>query len=237
MPAGTTAVVLNVTVTGPQKTGYLRVYPDSPTVPGTSSLNFSAGETMANLVIVPLTNDIADIYNSSPGTVQVIGDLTGYFAAGAPDSFVPYGPVRTDDTRATSYGPVKPSATYDVGSAYPDLVDANGSCYAPACPSPVAIVTNITVTQPTRAGDLSVYPAGSARPATSTLNFSAGQTVPNLVIMRTDPAGAEFLVAYNASPGTIQIVVVLEVILIFDLGFPEGSGLADLGHDLGGPEA
>jgi hypothetical protein len=206
VPAGTAAVVLNVTVTGPQKAGYLRVYPDSPTVPGTSSLNFSAGETVANLVIVPLTNDIADIYNSSPGTVQVIADLAGYFAAGAPDSFVPYGPIRTDDTRGTSFGPLKPLATYNVGSAYPDLVDANGSCFAPACPPPVAIVTNITVTQPTRAGYLSVYPAGSARPVASTLDFSAGQTVPNLVIMPTNPAGDEFLVAYNASPGTIQLV-------------------------------
>jgi hypothetical protein len=205
VPAGTAAVVMNVTVTGPQKAGYLRVYPDSPTVPGISNLNFSAGETVPNLVIVPLAGGITDIYNSSPGTVQVIADLAGYFAAGAPDSFVPYGPIRTDDTRGTSFGPLKPSATYNVGSAYPDLVDANGSCFAPACPPPAAIVTNITVTQPTRAGYLSVYPGGSARPATSTLNFSAGQTVPNLVIMQTKP-GAEFLVAYNASPGTLQLV-------------------------------
>jgi hypothetical protein len=205
VPAGTAAVVLNVTVTGPQRAGFLKVYPDSPVVPGTSSVNFTAGQTVANLVIVPVANDIADIYNSSPGTVQVIGDLTGYFATGAPDSFVPYGPIRTDDTRGTSLGPVKPGATYTVGSAYPYLDDDNGSCPALACPPAVALVTNITVTQPTRGGDLSVYPYNSARPATSTLNFSAGQTVPNLVVMRQAPGGWA-LDAYNDSPGTLQLV-------------------------------
>jgi hypothetical protein len=205
VPAGAAAVVLNVTVTGPQRAGFLKVYPDSPVVPGTSSVNFTAGQTVANLVIVPVANDIADIYNSSPGAVQVIGDLTGYFATGAPDSFVPYGPIRTDDTRGTSLGPVKPGATYTVGSADPYLDDDHGSCPALACPPPVALVTNITVTQPTRAGDLAVYPYNSARPATSTLNFSAGQTVPNLVVMKQAPGGWA-LDAYNGSPGTLQLV-------------------------------
>jgi Right handed beta helix region len=205
VPAGTAAVALNVTVTGPQRAGFLKVYPDSPVVPGTSSVNFTAGQTVANLVIVPVANDIADIYNSSPGTVQVIADLTGYFATGAPDSFVPYGPIRTDDTRGTSLGPVKPGATYTVGSAYPYLDDDHGSCPALACPPAVALVTNITVTQPTRGGDLSVYPYNSARPATSTLNFSAGQTVPNLVVMKQAP-GDWALDAYNDSPGTLQLV-------------------------------
>ena len=31
--------------------------------------------------------------------------------------------------------------------------------------------------------------------------------------------------------------IVLEVVLVFGLGFPEGAGFADLGHDLAGPNA
>jgi len=82
VPAGTRAVVLNVTVTGPQAAGYLTVYPDAAAPPGTSNLNFARGETIANQVIVPLSNGIADFYNGSPGTVQVVADLTGYYGTG-----------------------------------------------------------------------------------------------------------------------------------------------------------
>ena len=35
----------------------------------------------------------------------------------------------------------------------------------------------------------------------------------------------------------LAVGVLLEVILVFGLGFPEGAGLADLGHDLAGPHA
>lgn len=55
---------------------------------------------MANQVIVPLTNDIADFTNDSSGTVQFVADLDGYYASGAPDSFVPFGPQRIIDTRS-----------------------------------------------------------------------------------------------------------------------------------------
>ena len=34
----------------------------------------------------------------------------------------------------------------------------------------------------------------------------------------------------------LAVGVVLEVVLVFGLGLPEGAGLADLGHDLAGPE-
>jgi hypothetical protein len=38
-------------------------------------------------VIVPLTSDVADFYNDSGGTVQLVADLDGYFSAGATSSF------------------------------------------------------------------------------------------------------------------------------------------------------
>jgi hypothetical protein len=177
----------------------LTVYPGTGTAPTTSNLNFSAGETVANLVIVPLNNGIADIYNSSPGTVQVVADLQGYFASGAPDSFVPYGPVRVIDTRTgpsygNLYGPVPPFGGILIyGKSY-------DGC-SPVCPGLAAVVENVTVTAPTRTGYLTVYPANQARPVASNLDFTAGETVPNLVIA----SGTDH--AYNGSAGTIQLVV------------------------------
>lgn len=51
---GVSAVVLNVTVTSPTATGYLRVFPAGTAVPLASNLNFVAGQTVPNRVIVML---------------------------------------------------------------------------------------------------------------------------------------------------------------------------------------
>ena len=51
-----------------------------------------------------------------------------------------------------------------------------------------AVVLNVTVTRPTTAGFVTVYPDGSARPVASNLNFSPGETVPNLVVA---PVGSD----------------------------------------------
>lgn len=77
--SGVTAVVLNVTVTQPSSFGFLTVYPDSQGQPLASNLNWVAGQTVANLVIVPVVNGNVDFYNGSTGTVHVIADLAGYF--------------------------------------------------------------------------------------------------------------------------------------------------------------
>jgi hypothetical protein len=197
VPAGTTAVVLNVTATQPTQSGWLAAYPDSAAVPATSSLNFTRGQTVANQVIVSLNGGIVDLYNGSAGTVHVVADLDGDYAASAPDLFVPYGPTRITDTRATS-SPL-PAST---GRSYPAAY-LNDGC-SPACPLPAAVVDNVTVTQSQHDGYLTVYPSGQPRPGTSSLNFRAGQTVPNLV---TTQAGNGNVTFYNASGGTVQLIV------------------------------
>ncbi|HKB31655.1 MAG TPA: hypothetical protein VKD26_12570, partial [Streptosporangiaceae bacterium] len=76
--SGVTAVVMNVTVTGATAAGYLTVYPDGQPRSGTSSLNFVTGETIPNLVIVPVVDGKVDFYNSA-GTVNLVADITGYY--------------------------------------------------------------------------------------------------------------------------------------------------------------
>jgi PKD repeat protein len=76
---GVTAVALNVTVAEPSSFGFLTVYPDGQGRPFASNLNWSAGQTVPNLVIVPVVNGKVDFYNGSTGTVHVIADLAGYF--------------------------------------------------------------------------------------------------------------------------------------------------------------
>jgi hypothetical protein len=192
VPAGAAAAVINLTVTDPQKSGHLTAYPDGAAEPNASNLNFSAGETVPNLVIVPLTNDMADIANASTGTVQMVADLEGYFSSSAPDSFVPISPTRELDTRTSGSAQAADTAiTMNI------LTDAGQTA--------AAMVDNVTVTAPAKDGDLIVYPAGQARPIVSNLNFVVNETVPNLVIAK---GGTKAQVSYyNNSPGTIQLIV------------------------------
>ncbi|SDS91882.1 serine protease [Streptomyces sp. TLI_053] len=85
VPADATAATLNVTVTEPRADGHLEVFAaDGAGRPGTSNLNFAAGQTVANGVTAQLGGapGSVDIYHHSDGFTHVIADLTGYFVAG-----------------------------------------------------------------------------------------------------------------------------------------------------------
>jgi len=79
--AGATSVVLNVTVTATTGPGYLNAWPGYTTRPGSSNLNWSGGQTIANLVTVPVRNGAVDLAVSSPGTAHVVVDLFGYYSS------------------------------------------------------------------------------------------------------------------------------------------------------------
>jgi hypothetical protein len=77
--SGVTAVVLNVTATGPTASSVVTVYPDGQPRPVASNLNFTAGETIANLVVVPVgAEGKVDFYNVR-GSVNLVADLAGYY--------------------------------------------------------------------------------------------------------------------------------------------------------------
>jgi hypothetical protein len=63
-----------------------------------------------------------------------------------------------------------------------------------------AVVLNVTITDPSAGSYLTVYPSGSAVPTASNLNFSPGQTVPNLVVVKVGSGG--MVNVYNAAGAT-----------------------------------
>jgi len=203
LPANAAAAVLNLTVTQPKEAGDITAYANGQPLPGASNLNFTAGETIPNQVIVPLTDDVADFYNDSAGTVQLIADLDGYYASGANGSFVPYGPTRIADTRSgigVTAGAVPAHGTLVIT---PDAYNTGCNPLATCWTLPEADVLNVTVTQPQAAGDLVVHNDNGGAPDTSNLNFTAGQTIANLVTVPSDGQVA----IYNQSSGPVQIVV------------------------------
>ena len=67
-----------------------------------------------------------------------------------------------------------------------------------------AVIANVTATNTTAWGYLSAWPAGSAQPSASNLNFLAGQTVPNLVMMKLGAGGA---ISIANGPGSANVLV------------------------------
>lgn len=76
--AGVVAVSLNVTSVDPASTGYVAVYPCG-TRPGVSSLNYTAGQIVANAVITPISATGEICLYSSVDTNLLI-DINSWFA-------------------------------------------------------------------------------------------------------------------------------------------------------------
>ncbi|MEU6144215.1 hypothetical protein ABZ848_28175 [Streptomyces sp. NPDC047081] len=111
------AAALNLTATGQQKSGYLRVWPTGQTMPTITSVDtFQAGTSTSDLVIAqPGTQGAVSIYNGSSGTIQLIVDLEGWFSTDQ----VTATPDPTDtapDPTASDPGP-KPTGAVAVSAA------------------------------------------------------------------------------------------------------------------------
>ncbi|MCX5211151.1 hypothetical protein OG689_17960 [Kitasatospora sp. NBC_00240] len=172
---GVKAVVMNVTAVHPTEAGHVTVYPNGQPLPNVSNLNFTAGQIVPNLVTVPVVNGKVDLRNSG-GSVDLIADVTGYYSATG-STFSSAAPVRLLDTRygaGARAGKVGSDGIVSLPVAGVEGVPATGV---------TAVVLNVTVTAPSQESHLTVYPHGGARPGVSNLNFTAGQTVSNLVVV------------------------------------------------------
>ncbi|MEU9255299.1 Tat pathway signal protein, partial [Streptomyces sp. NPDC048270] len=97
--SGVTAVVLNVTATDPTTSSHVSVHPDGTARSSASNLNFTAGQTIPNLVVVPVVNGRVSFYNNA-GSVDLIADIAGYYTTdGSGSTYKPVTPTRLMDTR------------------------------------------------------------------------------------------------------------------------------------------
>ncbi len=205
VPTDATAVVLNVTVAGPTAGGYLTVFPDGQSLPGTSNIDFSAGQTLSDLVTVPVTDGKVDFYNSA-GSTNVVADLQGYFApedaspcSCAGSLYTGVAPVRMLDTRN---GTGAPEGTLGSGGVL--SLQVAGVDGVPAAAT--AVILNIAVVGPTANSFLTVYPDGQDKPATSNVNFTAGQTIALEVVVPVFDGKVDF---WNHG-GSINLVADLQ---------------------------
>ena len=89
LPAGADAVSLNVTVTGALGTGFIKIYPQGGSAPVVSTVNYVAGQTIANAAIVPLSSGGAITVVAGVHGTHVVIDINGYFSdvLGTPGNF------------------------------------------------------------------------------------------------------------------------------------------------------
>ncbi len=217
VPAGATAVVLNVTAVDPTAAGYLTVLPGGETLPTgpnlPSNLNFAANTTPAvpNLVTVQLSSTgTVEIYNYT-GSTNVVVDVEGYYLS-------PY-------TTSGLYTPLVPSRAFGtltiggaIGAGVTQAVAVAGASATDEVPATAsAVVLNVTAAHATAPSFLTVFPAGVTRPFASNLNFGAQaplQAIANRVTVGVGTGGE--IDVYNLQ-GTVNVDVDVD-------GYYSGTG-------------
>lgn len=186
--------------------------------------------------VAPLTDRRRGIWRSrwaaigAAVAVTLGGGTAIKYASAAPgdvvqNSFVPVSPIRILDSRPASstgfVGPLTAGQTH--------TFQVTGVAGVPA--NATAVVLNVTATDTTEASFMTVFPAGTARPTASNLNWAAGVTIPNLVTVKIGAAGK--VTIYNSVGSTNVIVDVSgyyvpgndKFIAVDVFGSPDGTAL------------
>lgn len=196
VPAGATAVILNVTAVIPSAGGYVTVYPADLARPNASNLNLTPHVTLPNLVSVKLSaQGTVTLYNNA-GSVNLLADVAGYYTPSTATLFTPLAPARILDTRT---GTGAPKAAVGPGATIRLQVAGAGGVPVGA----TAVIVNVAAVSPTSGGYITVYPSNLSRPNASSLNVSPLVTVANLVVVKLAADGSASL--YN-NAGSVDLL-------------------------------
>ena len=227
VPEGAVAVAYNITVIDMNAAGWLTVVPgDVANPPVSSTINWSGrGEVLANGIVVGVDDQrgvkvFAGPVGSSMRTQFVI-DVVGYYmpaqASPTGSTFTPVNPVRAYDSR-TAQGPL-------VGGRYRNVnLSTNTGGVLPD--GVTAVAYNLTVTDGTGAGFLTVSPGNiTSTPTSSTINWwGPGQMLANGIDVKVD-AGKSVNVYAGPSAG-VSTQFVIDIVGYFapTAVAPAGSG-------------
>jgi uncharacterized repeat protein (TIGR01451 family) len=148
---------------------------------------------------------------AAPGNLRQIVNTASVVP---PSGFADFDPannsasVTTPVARAMKFHTVSPCRLVDTrGAEGPALAGASARSFSVAgrCQVPStawAVSVNLTVTQPTGPGNLRAFPAGTPLPLASSLNYAAGQTRANNLILSLNEAGLASVFCGQASGTT-----------------------------------
>jgi hypothetical protein len=172
---GARAAVLNVTAAGADGPGYLTVYPCDVAAPDASNVNYLSAEAVPNLTVAPLDAQGRTCIATSNAT-DVVVDLLGWFTS--PTAYNAMTPTRVLDTRLTTKYPGGPLVAGTVRTLH--VAD-------PAVTR--AAVLNVTATNASAPGFVTVFPCGVATPNASNINPVPRRATANLVMTALDAHG------------------------------------------------
>ena len=195
---GASAVSLNLTVVGATGPGFATVYPCANGRPDTSNANYAAGDTVANLVTVPLDGD-GNVCVFTTAGADILVDVMGWYGGTTAARFRALAPVRLRDTRR-EVGGTGPAAAGAVLT-----VPIGGVAGIPKG-SVNAVALNLTVTRPAALGFLTAYPCDSGRPDTSNANYSVMRTVANQVVVAVGASGNICLVSSSTTDVIVDLL-------------------------------
>ncbi|MEV6546329.1 LamG-like jellyroll fold domain-containing protein [Streptomyces sp. NPDC051665] len=203
VPSNATGVAVNLAAADAVGTGYLQAYATGYAPTADTSLSFNVGNATAALSgDVPIGTSGTISISVHGSATAVLADISGYYTTGTGgEKFHTINPTRLVDTRTGlggSSNPVAANGTYTLTSAITQQVTAATT---------PTIAAAVTITGPTDSGYATVYPTsiGKSSPATSNLNWSAGDTIANLALTPTDSNGQ--LSIYSNSDGTTDLIV------------------------------
>ena len=198
VPAGTSAVVANLTVARPTGPGFVAAFPCGVT-PASSNLNFRSGENRAVAVTVGISDDLK-LCTRSNVAHHVVVDLMGYYEPtpqfGPTASLTPVPGTRLADSRTAS---APWTSSFGAGTVRSLRPTAGRSDEAQA----TAVVVNTVATGASGPGHVSIFPCDEGVPSTSVLNFTAGEEATNLAFVDLSAEGE--ICFYASTP--VDIVV------------------------------
>ncbi|HWL42881.1 MAG TPA: SpoIID/LytB domain-containing protein [Ilumatobacter sp.] len=214
--SGVAGVALNVTAVDPVAAGWLRVWDCAAREPDTSSVNYMApGAVEPNAVVVPFAaGSTGEVCVKSLVESDVIVDVAGWFAGGV---------------RAAAGRAVDTRDGVRVGARGVLRVPLLGVAGVPAA-DVAGVALNVTAVDPVAAGWLRVWDCAAREPDTSSVNYLAGGTEPNAVIVPfADDSAGEVCVR-----SLVSTDVIVDVAGWFDSGVAPAAGrIADTRYGLG----
>lgn len=152
---------------------------------------------------IALSGDGTTGFVGGPGDNYGTSGATWAFAASAPigATFYRLAPCRVLDTRNAA-GPLGGPA---IGGLQLRTFALAGVCNVPA--GTIAVSGNVTVVNPTAAGDLLVYRADIAAPLASTVSFTLGRTRANNGILALSADVQQAVSILNKSAGSVHVIV------------------------------
>lgn len=196
IPSDAESVVVNITLTGADRIGFVTAFPNGQPVPDASNGNIVPGGVRANTAVVKVGAGGRINLLMAEASADVIVDVLGSFGRGS-GRVTAITPERIVDSRGGLGTPARPWGENEVRDV---VVAGRGGVPAGA----TAVIANLTATSTTSWGFLSAWPAGAPRPASSNLNFLGGQTVPNLVMLKLGTGGR---LSIANGPGSAHVIV------------------------------